>query len=114
MRVEKRMISRAELVHAWIRSRRFVEEIRCVLEEAQEETDVKLKIVECPVEEEDEHEKEEGGGGDDDEEKNCGGGDTVGEDSDDDVGGWDENGDLCLPFIGSWDPPVLVCTAGKW
>ncbi|KAG2600623.1 hypothetical protein PVAP13_5KG546107 [Panicum virgatum] len=87
-----------------------MEEIRCVLEEAQEEPDVKLKIVECPVEEEDEHEEESGGG--DDEEKNCGGGDTVGEDSDDDVGGWDENGDLCLPFIGSWDPPVLVCTAG--
>ncbi|RLN25563.1 hypothetical protein C2845_PM07G22650 [Panicum miliaceum] len=80
-----------------------MEEIRCVVEEAQEEPDVKLKIVECPVE-------EDGGGGY--EEKNGGGGDTVGEDSVDDVGpwgGWDENGDPCLPFIGSWDPPVLVC-----
>lgn len=35
------------------------------------------------------------------------------EDSDDEFKGFDENGDLCLPFVVSWDPPpVLVCTAG--
>ncbi|KAF8692506.1 hypothetical protein HU200_039606 [Digitaria exilis] len=28
------------------------------------------------------------------------------------MGGWDENGDPCLPFIGSWHRPVIVCTAG--
>ncbi|CAO2182788.1 unnamed protein product [Urochloa humidicola] len=76
-----------------------MEEVRCVLEGAQEEADVKLKIIERPVAEEDGHEEENGGGGD------------AGEDSDDDVGAWDENGDPCLPFIGYWDPPVLVCAA---
>ncbi|RCV26136.1 hypothetical protein SETIT_5G221200v2 [Setaria italica] len=99
-------------------SRRFMEEIRCALEEALEEPDLKLKIIERPVEEEDGDEEGENGGGDEDEkndggeeEKNGGGGDNVEEDSEDDAEGWDENGDPCLPFIGSWDTPVLVCTA---
>nr|CAB3477089.1 unnamed protein product [Digitaria exilis] len=80
--------------------------MRCVLEEAQEEPDVKL-MIERSMEEEDEH-KEEDGGGADEVEKNGGGCDTLGEDSDDHMGGWDENGDPCLPFIGSWHRPVEV------
>nr|CAB3473052.1 unnamed protein product [Digitaria exilis] len=85
--------------------------MRCVLEEAQEEPDVKL-MIERSMEEEDEH-KEEDGGGADEVEKNGGGCDTLEEDSDDHMGGWDENGDPCLPFIGSWHRPVIVCTAAS-
>ncbi|KAK8453089.1 hypothetical protein SEVIR_5G228067v4 [Setaria viridis] len=94
-------------------SRRFMEEIRCALEEALEEPDLKLKIIERPVEEEDGDEEGENGGDDEDEkndggeeEKNGGGGDNVEEDREDDAEGWDENGDPCLPFIGSWNTPV--------
>lgn len=40
-------------------------------------------------------------------------GDTVDEeDSDEDLRGWDENGDPYLPFVGSWEPPLLVCAEG--
>jgi hypothetical protein len=78
-----------------------MEEIRCVLEETQEEpADPKLKIVERPVEEE--------------YEEKCGsGGDTVEEDSDDSAEALDENGNPCLPYFVSWDPPVKVCAAGN-
>nr|TKW15295.1 hypothetical protein SEVIR_5G228300v2 [Setaria viridis] len=95
-----------------------MEEIRCALEEALEEPDLKLKIIERPVEEEDGDEEGENGGDDEDEkndggeeEKNGGGGDNVEEDREDDAEGWDENGDPCLPFIGSWNTPVhCSCT----
>jgi hypothetical protein len=90
-----------EILDPSILSGQFMEEIRCALEEAREEPDRKLKTLQLPEEEE---EEEEGSRGD-----------TVDEeDSDDEFKGFDENGDLCLPFVVSWDPPpVLVCTAGN-
>lgn len=51
--------------------------MRCVLEEAQEEPDVKL-LIERSVKEEDGHKEEEDGGGADEGEKNGGGCDTLG------------------------------------
>ena len=90
-----------------------MEEIRCVLEETQEEpADPKLRIVERPVEEEHE-EKCGGGGGDGEEEEDRDGGHTVEEDSDDSVEALDENDNPCLPYFVSWDPSVKVCVAGN-
>ncbi|CAL4949042.1 unnamed protein product [Urochloa decumbens] len=110
-------------------SRRFMEEIRCVLEEAYEEPDPKLKIIERVAEEandgggEEEEEEDNGGvgGGKEEKEENAVGVEEEetnsagdGEDSDDDTRGWDEYGDPCLPFIGTWDDQELLrCTAGS-
>jgi hypothetical protein len=101
-----------EILDPSILSRQFMEEIRCALEEAREEPDRKLKTLQLPEEEE---EGSRGDTVDEEEEEEGSRGDTVDEeDSDDEFKGFDENGDLCLPFVVSWDPPpVLVCTAGN-
>ncbi|CAL4975590.1 unnamed protein product [Urochloa decumbens] len=104
-----------------------MEEIRCVLEEAYGEPDPMLKIIERVAEEANdgaggEEDEDNGGvgGGKEEEEENVvsveeeenSAGD--GEDSDDDTRGWDEYGDPCLPFIGTWDDQELLrCTAGS-
>ncbi|CAO2179447.1 unnamed protein product [Urochloa humidicola] len=100
-----------------------MEEIPCVLEGVYEEPDPKLKIIERVTEEANdggggEEEEDNGGGGEEEETVVCveeeanSGGDE--EDSDDDARGWDENGDPCLPFIGTWsDQQQLRCTAGS-
>ncbi|KAJ1259814.1 hypothetical protein BS78_10G185000 [Paspalum vaginatum] len=67
-----------------MRSRRCMEEIRCVLEEAQEEPDPKLKTIQLRAAEEED-----------------------GDDSDQDFKDFD------VHSIARWDPPPgLVCTAG--
>ncbi|CAN6295933.1 unnamed protein product [Urochloa humidicola] len=108
-----------------------MEGIWCVAQQAQDELDPRLKIIERPVEDVDEEEKNGGGGGG--EEKNGSGeggegggrGDTVNEvgceddsdeeDSEDDMTGWDEDGNPYLPFIPPWRRPIQerICTAGQ-
>ncbi|CAL4962969.1 unnamed protein product [Urochloa decumbens] len=104
-----------------------MEEIRCVLEEAYGEPDPMLKIIERVAEEANdgaggEEDEDNGGvgGGKEEEEENVVGVEEEensagdGEDSDDDTRDWDEYGDPCLPFIGTWDDQELLrCTAGS-
>ncbi|KAF8720107.1 hypothetical protein HU200_024886 [Digitaria exilis] len=74
--------------------RRFVDENWCAVDEAKDGPDPKSKIIDRLVEE---SEEERNGGGN--EEKNGGSGYTVDEDdSEDDMKGWDDNGDPYLPF----------------
>jgi len=94
-------------------------------QEAQHEPDSRLKIIERPVEDGDEEEKNGGGeetngGGDAGEEKNGGRGDTVDEvgceddtdeeDSEDELRGFDEDGNPYKPFI--WRRQLRICPAG--
>ena len=95
-------------------------------QEAQHEPDSRLKITERPVEDGDEEEKNGGGeetngGGDAGEEKNGGRGDTVDEvgceddtdeeDSEDELRGFDEDGNPYKPFI--WRRQLRICPAGN-
>ncbi|CAL4925165.1 unnamed protein product [Urochloa decumbens] len=104
-----------------------MEEICHVAQEAQDEPDPRLKIIERPVEDGDDEEKNGGGGGGEGgEEKNSGRGDTVDEvdceddmdeeDSEEDMTGWDEDGNPYLPFIPPWRRPIRerICPTGQY